>query len=741
MSNRAHATKTFSDEIHAEKYRGNNESFREWSARVANALKDNDEHFDRLRDVLLEQRFLPGGRVQAAMGSPRAITAFNCYVMPTIQDTFVDGEDSIMDVARKAAQTMRMGGGVGYDFCLAPDTLILKSDLTWEKVSNLEKDDELVAFDEELNLTKNTFKRSKVLENKKVTQPTYVVRTNRGNVTASADHFWVVRRAKNFPFKKKGQGYKWVKTKDLKKDDQIAFTTEPWEIQENCWLSGILDGEGNKLCGKTTKSSYVKSIEFIGEQELWATETETKTLIANGFLSHNSTLRPRGDLITKLQSKSSGPLSFMEIYDAVCRATMSAGHRRGAQMGVLRIDHPDVEEFIRAKQNRDRLTGFNISLAVTDKFMKAVTAGADAFELSWGGRTYSEVDPANLWEEIMRSTWNWAEPGVLFIDRINKMNNLHYCETIAATNPCGEQPLPPNGACLLGSFNLVKYIHRDGRGFDWDMLANDVETVVPAMDNVVDRTKYPLVEQREEAKNKRRMGLGVTGLANALEILGHVYGSASFLEQQAQVMGFITNRCYVASADVAGRKEPFPLYEPDAYMEGGFVRTLEPTTRDTIYSQGIRNSHLTSIAPTGTISLAAGNVSSGIEPPYALEFTRTVKEFDGEKQVAIMDYAWGEHGVRGKTATEATLDEHLAVLATAQCFIDSACSKTINVDPSTPWEEFKAVYTKAWELGTKGVTTFNPGGKRMGILTETASEEEGAACRIDPETGTRTCDE
>lgn len=559
----------FFDSIHAEKYRGEGEDFREWSNRHASALKDSDEHFRAYRSVVRDQRFLPGGRVQSAMGSPRQVTGFNCYVMPTIQDTFVDGPDSIMDVAAKAAQTMRMGGGVGYDF---------------------------------------------------------------------------------------------------------------------------------------------------------------------------STLRPRGSRIASLGSRSSGPIAFMEIYDAVCRAVMSAGHRRGAQMAVLRIDHPDIEEFVRAKQNTTRLTGFNVSIAVTDQFMRHLKRG-EPFPLCWGGREYERINPAALWEEIMRSTWDWAEPGILFIDRINEMNNLYYCEEIAATNPCGEQPLPPNGACLLGSFNLPQYMHPGGR-FDYEQFHADIPHVVRAMDNVIDRTIYPLPEQETEAKMKRRMGLGVTGLANALESMGMKYGSVEFLAEEENIMAALRANLYRASALLAAEKGAFPLYDRDKYLAGRFVRDLPKNVRDLIAQHGIRNSHLTSIAPTGTISLAAGNVSSGIEPPFALSYTRQVTGFDGVEIVDVQDYAYRTWGVEGKTAAECSVDDHLHVLAVAQWYVDSACSKTININPSMPWEEFKDVYMKAWELGCKGVTTFNPGGKRMGILTAPSqSESDGGACRIDPETGTRSCDE
>ena len=385
----------YSDQLHAEKYRLKGETFRDGMGRVASALTSHDEHasYHEFRDLLLDMRFMPAGRVQAAMGSPKAVTPYNCYVSGTIPDSFVSRDNpensSIMHRAEQAAATMRMGGGIGYDF---------------------------------------------------------------------------------------------------------------------------------------------------------------------------STLRPENAMIEKLQSRSSGPLGFMPIYNEVCKATSSAGNRRGAQMGVLRIDHPDAFKYIHAKHNSTALTGFNISLAVTHEFMDAL-AGGKPFALRFGGKVYQEVNAEEMWEALMRSTWDWAEPGVLFIDTINDWNNLWYCEKIAATNPCGEQPLPPFGACLLGSFNLVKYLRKDlgGYYFDWDLLQADIPHVVRAMDNVVDRAIYPLVEQEQEAKNKRRMGLGVTAFANAVEAMGMPYGSAGCLAFEDRLLHFITRQCYIASALLAPEKGAFPL--------------------------------------------------------------------------------------------------------------------------------------------------------------------------------------
>jgi ribonucleoside-diphosphate reductase alpha chain len=364
-----HQNKEVSEFIYREKYLQPGETFEEGMTRIAGALQDNEEHFRMFRDILLDQRFLPAGRIQVAVGATRSTTPYNCFVSGTIDDSM----DGICSRLTESLQTMRLGGGIGYDF---------------------------------------------------------------------------------------------------------------------------------------------------------------------------STLRPSGERIRSLDSHSCGPVGddnrtrgFMDLFDAGCSVISSAGHRRGAQMAVLRVDHPDIRHFIHCKRTQGRLTNFNISVGITDEFMAAVAEDGE-FNLRFDGRTYETIRARNLWDEIMRNTWDYAEPGVLFLDTINKKNNLRYCEDIVATNPCGEQPLPPFGACLLGSFNLTKYIHQrwvvdpvtdeglgpeypDGFAFNWEQFKHDIPHVVRSMDNVIDRAIYPLPEQEIEAKSKRRMGLGITGLANTGEILGY----------------------------------------------------------------------------------------------------------------------------------------------------------------------------------------------------------------------------
>ena len=508
----------------------------------------------------------------------------------------------------------------------------------------------------------------------------------------------------------------------------------------NCFVSGTIEDSMSNIMARATEAA--------------------ETMRRGGGIGYDfSKLRPKGDLIKSLDSKSSGPVSFMGIFDSICQTIASSGHRRGAQMGVLRVDHPDIKEFLVAKRNSDKLTGFNISVGITDEFMKALEENEE-YELMFDGVHRGRESATEIWEMIMQSTWDWAEPGVLFVDRIAEMNNLFYCEEIAATNPCGEQPLPPYGACLLGSFNLTKYLTKVHTGepytFNFTQFKCDIPQVVRAMDNVIDRTIYPLKPQSDEAKNKRRMGLGITGLANAGEMLGHAYGSDSFLAWAEKVFACLRDNAYRASAKLAAEKGAFPMYREE-YLKSNFIRSLPASVKKEIRAHGIRNSHLTSIAPTGTISLVADNVSGGIEPVFSHYYDRTIQTFDGPIVERVEDYAYAQ-GIEGRTADSITVQEHLAVLLLAQHYVDSACSKTCNVGDDVTYEEFKQVYMDAWSGGAKGCTTFRASGKRFGIFNAPVEEEEKnksetesvgetsetqedayMACFIDPQTGQREC--
>jgi len=564
------------DLLHSEKYRLPRESFREAMNRVAAAManRGDEQHFKALRNILLTQRFLPAGRIQSAMGSGRQVTAFNCFVSGTLADVMTGGESSIMGRQTQAIETLRRGGGIGYDF---------------------------------------------------------------------------------------------------------------------------------------------------------------------------STIRPRGAPIKKLESVASGPVSFMSGFHAWAEAVSSTGHRRGAQMGVLRIDHPDIEEFIRAKVPLDRkrdpmrprpLNTFNISVAVTDEFVAALERD-ELFPLQFDGQVHRFVYARDLWEQIMRTTWDWDDPGVLFIDRINAHNNLNYCEDIAATNPCGEQPLPPHGACLLGSFNLAQYVRPQGMTYaiDFEQLAEDVPVIVAAMDNIIDRTAYPLHEQEREAEIKRRMGLGVTGLANAVEALGHRYGSDGFVDRTGLILRQIRNWAYSASARLAQERGAFRAFERDAYLAAPFIETLPDPVRDQIAEHGIRNSHLLSIAPTGTISMCADNVSSGIEPTFARVTRRPINTETGVRVVDVQDYAVMRGWCEPTPASEVTIDEHLAVAAEAARNVDSGVSKTINLPHTTPWDRFKNIYREAYAKGIRGITTYVSDPAKSAVLTDASDD----SCLVNAETGERDC--
>jgi ribonucleoside-diphosphate reductase alpha chain len=449
-----------------------------------------------------------------------------------------------------------------------------------------------------------------------------------------------------------------------------------------------------------------------------------------------STIRPRGAEVKGVAADASGPLSFMDVWDAMCRTIMSAGSRRGAMMATMRCDHPDIEAFIEAKKDPARLRMFNLSVLVTDPFMDAVKADGP-WELIFGGRVYKTLPARDLWNKIMRNTYDFAEPGVIFIDRINKANNLGYVETIAATNPCGEQPLPPYGACLLGSINLPTLVtgaFTKKAAMDPKALDDLVRTAIRMMDNVVDASRFPLPEQQAEAKNKRRIGLGVTGLADALLMLGLRYGSPEAAKQTEVWMHAIARASYLASVDLAKEKGAFPLFEAEGYLASGNMMQMDADLRDAIRSHGIRNALLTSIAPTGTISLYAGNVSSGIEPVFAYAYTRKVLQKDGSRtEEEVVDYAvrlWREiHGdaplpdyfVNAQTLPPL---DHVRMQAAAQKWIDSSISKTINCPEDISFDDFKEVYMAAWDQGCKGCTTYRPNDVTGSVLTVSESSNK-----------------
>ena len=446
------------------------------------------------------------------------------------------------------------------------------------------------------------------------------------------------------------------------------------------------------------------------------------TLQQGGGIGYDfSTIRPKGAAVKGVGADASGPVSFMEVWDAMCRTIMSAGSRRGAMMATLRVDHPDIEDFIDAKRTPGRLSNFNLSVLVSDAFMARVRAGGD-WNLMFGGEVYRTVKARDLWTRIMRSTYDYAEPGVIFIDRINALNNLGYVETIAATNPCGEQPLPPYGACLLGSINLARLVKKpfeDGAHLDFEELEKLTATAIRMLDNAIDVSRFPLEAQAREAAAKRRIGLGVTGLADALIFCKVKYGSLDSLILIKTWLATLANAAYRASVALAQEKGAFPLYDTNPYLSRPFIQALPPDIYNAIAGHGVRNALLTSIAPTGTISLFAENVSSGIEPVFAFDYTRKVLQPDGTRtEEKVVDYA--VRAFRARFGPDAALPDyfvsaqtiapadHLAVQAAAQPFIDSAISKTINVPREIGFDDFAKVYLSAYDLGCKGCTTYRP---------------------------------
>jgi ribonucleoside-diphosphate reductase alpha chain len=450
-----------------------------------------------------------------------------------------------------------------------------------------------------------------------------------------------------------------------------------------------------------------------------------------------STIRPKGALVHGVAADASGPLSFMDVWDAMCRTIMSAGSRRGAMMATMRCDHPDIEDFIAAKQDAARLRMFNLSVLVTDPFMAAVKADGP-WDLMFDGQVYRTVQARDLWNRIMRATYDYAEPGVIFIDRINAANNLNYVERIAATNPCGEQPLPPYGACLLGSVNLTRLVRdpfRPEAALDEEALDDLVRVAIRMMDNTVDASRFPLPQQAEEARAKRRIGLGVTGLANALLMVGLRYGSDEAVAATDRWMGRIARAAYLASVDLAKEKGAFPLFDRAKFLASGNMERMPEDVRGAVAQHGIRNALLTSVAPTGTISLYAGNVSSGIEPVFAWAYTRKVLQKDGTRtEEEVVDYAvalwrrmFGDKPLPGHFVDAQTLApmDHVRMQAAAQRWVDSSISKTINVPVDIGFEAFKDVYLAAWDMGCKGCTTYRPNAVTGSVLT--VSEKSGEA--------------
>lgn len=516
--------------------------------------------------------------------------------------------------------------------------------------------------------------------------------------------------------------------------------TTKWVTLMNCYVSGEIDD----------------SMEGIMEMNKQA----AMTLQQGGGIGYDfSPIRPAGAFLKRLGdgAVSSGVVSFMRVFDAMCATVKSAGSRRGAMMGTLRCDHPDIEDFVTAKTEKGMLTQFNVSVLVTDKFMKAVAEDGEwhlvhksppvdhetkHYEKDRGLYTWKTIKARDLWDLIIRTTFMYAEPGVIFIDRVNKMNNLKYCELISATNPCGEQPLPPYGTCNLGAVNLARMVKNPFKStclFDFKMLREAVAVGIRFLDNVIDVTNYPLEKQREEEMAKRRLGLGITGLADCLAALGLHYGTPKARDMAKTIMVIIKEVAYQTSALLAKERGTFPLYNATEMLRAPFIKELSESTQELIRTWGLRNGVLLTIAPTGTTSTAYGNVSSGLEPIFATSYDRAVLQPDNTSKL----YPCVDYGLRlfrnvigtqmaaapecMPTAMQLSVTEHLLMLATIQEHVDAAISKTINCPPDMNFEDFQAVYTDAYAHGCKGCTTYRPSGVRGAVLTDTSSGTHGAA--------------